>query len=189
MPGALGAPDSSALSAYAILTFSHPEHCLSCSTLTPPGLSIAGGEQSPSTTVLSKPTSQGPPSSTCVIRPSRSCATCSAVVGEGFVDAFAEGAATGTFASRRSESATGFRGIRAPNVFNPTVTDGAKGDGFGSGRSIVNGPGQNFSINSLYMLGIGSLSDKDSFCSSSRICCMLAKCTMSGLSLGRPLTL
>jgi hypothetical protein len=45
--------------------------------------------------------------------------------------------------------ANGEAGIRAPKVGNPAETSGARGDGSGRGSKIVNGPGQNFSINGL----------------------------------------
>ncbi|KAI8349183.1 hypothetical protein B0O80DRAFT_461002 [Mortierella sp. GBAus27b] len=62
-----------------------------CSNLTPPGLRIAGGTRSPSTTVDSIPKLHCPPSITMGIFPCRSSMTCDAKVGE----ELAEGAASG----------------------------------------------------------------------------------------------
>ncbi|KAK5624740.1 hypothetical protein RRF57_000456 [Xylaria bambusicola] len=117
--------------------------------LTPPGLKTTGGLQIPSTTVLSTPTGQGPPSRISSIRPSRSSSTWAAVVGEGFVEALAEGAASGAPTSLISERASGEAGILTPKVFSPAVTSGASFDGVGLGINIVNGPGQKRSISGL----------------------------------------
>ncbi|QBZ54610.1 hypothetical protein PoMZ_10315 [Pyricularia oryzae] len=119
---------------------------LRSSIATPPGRSTAGGSHRPSTTVLSTPTPQGPPSRISSRRPSRSSRTWCAVVGEGRVDALAEGAASGTPASLISVRASGDAGMRAPNVGRPAVTSGASRDGCGFGRRIVSGPGQKRSI-------------------------------------------
>ena len=117
--------------------------------LMPPGLRMTGGEQRPSTMVLSTPTSQEPPSKITSMRPSRSWRTCSAVVVEGLVDALAEGAAMGTPASFMSESAKGESGMRTPKVLRPEVTSGASIEYSGFGRRIVRGPGQKRLIRGL----------------------------------------
>ena len=112
----------------------------------PPGLSIAGGSDSPSTTVLSTPTSQEPPSIMISILPFKSCITCCAVVGDGFVDAFADGAAKGRSASLMSNSANLEEGMRTPKLESPAVTSGASVDPGVVGSNIVKGPGQNLYI-------------------------------------------
>ena len=65
------------------------------STLMPPGRRTTGGSRRPSTTVDSKPTEQGPPSMINGMRFRRSVNTCDALVGDGFPEALAEGAARG----------------------------------------------------------------------------------------------
>lgn len=107
---------------------------------------MVGGLDSPSTTVLSTPTSQGPPSNIKSIRPERSCRTCEAVVGEGLVEALAEGAASGRAASWTRLKASKDEGMRTATVEREAVTSGANGDGEGSGRRMVSGPGQNRDI-------------------------------------------
>ena len=77
------------------------------------------------------------------MRPRRSSSTCSAAVGDGRVDAFADGAASGTPASWISVRANPDAGIRAPKLSSPAVTSGASRDGCGFGSRIVSGPGQN----------------------------------------------
>ncbi len=86
--------------------------------------------------------SHGPPSRMVSILPSRSCRTCAAVVGDGFVDAFAEGAARGTLAAWIRASASSEEGIRTANVAREAVTCGASGEGLGRGRRMVRAPGQ-----------------------------------------------
>ena len=79
--------------------------------------------------------------------PLRSWYTCAAVVGEGLVDRFAEGAAIGVSLSAMRALATGSEGIRTANVGWPAVVN------LESvcectfvvvvvGRRIVSGPGQ-----------------------------------------------
>ena len=80
------------------------------------------------------------------MRPERSFSTWAAVVGEGRVEALADGAATGTPARWMSARARSEEGIRTANVGRPAVTWGARGDGCGSGNSMVSGPGQKRSI-------------------------------------------
>lgn len=64
------------------------------------------------------------------------------MVGEGLVDALADGAASGRPAKWIRARASREDGIRTPKVDREPVTAGAKGDGLGSGRRILNGPGQ-----------------------------------------------
>src|SRR4051812_1906224 len=150
MPGALGASCPISLaSLYPLTTPFHPSLSRIRSILTPPGRNTTGGSQSPSTTVLSTPTWQDPPSSMISILPFKSWSTCAALVGDGFVEAFAEGAASGTPARWMRESASGEFGIRAPKVGRPAVTSGASLLGLGFGRRIVRGPGQNLFIRGL----------------------------------------
>src|SRR5690606_24730901 len=108
-----------------------------------------GGSHRPSTTVLSTPTWHGPPSRIISILPSRSSRTCRAVVGDGFVDALADGAASGAPDSFISARASAESGILAPKVGSPAVTSGASLDGFGAGRRIVSGPGQKRSMSGM----------------------------------------
>ena len=57
--------------------------------------------------------------------------------------ALAEGAASGRSVSFMRARASGAEGMRAPKVRRDAVTSGARGDGVGSGSSMVSGPGQN----------------------------------------------
>ena len=88
--------------------------CSICSTVIPPGLRIRIFPSSfnPSTTVLSNPTPHAPPSMISGTLPSRSLATCSALVGLGFPDVLALGAASGAFATAIKALATGWDGMR-----------------------------------------------------------------------------
>ncbi len=63
-------------------------------------------------------------------------------MGEGFEEAFADGAATGTPARWMRARASLEDGMRTATVGREAVTSGAKGDGVGKGNSIVRGPGQ-----------------------------------------------
>lgn len=65
------------------------------------------------------------------------------MVGLGRVEAFADGAANGLFESEIKRRARGEEGIRIPTVERVFVTSGAKGEGHGSGKRSVSGPGQN----------------------------------------------
>ena len=117
---------------------------------------MSGGLVSPSTTVLSTPTSHDPPSSIRSIRPERSCKTWRAVVGEGLDEAFADGAARGLSVRWMSASARREDGMRTATVVRLAVTSAAKGEGVGTGSRIVRGPGQNLAMSGWYMAGIGS---------------------------------
>ena len=64
-------------------------------------------------------------------------------MGEGFEDAFADGAARGTLERCMSMRASIDDGMRTATVGRELVTSGAKGEGVGKGSSIVKGPGQN----------------------------------------------
>ncbi|EFR83444.1 conserved hypothetical protein, partial [Listeria monocytogenes FSL F2-208] len=68
-----------------------------------------------------------------------------AVVGLGFPERFALGAATGTFAAFINARLTGCSGMRTPTVDKPAETFAAKLSFF-KGRITVSGPGQNFSM-------------------------------------------
>lgn len=72
-------------------------------------------------------------------------------MGDGFVDAFALGAAMGTELKKMRSCARGEEGMRTPKVGSPAVTSGARGEdgGVGRGRIIVRGPGQNAVIRGL----------------------------------------
>lgn len=63
-------------------------------------------------------------------------------MGLGFVLAFADGAASGLSTAWMRARARREEGMRAAKVGRWDVTCGAKGDGEGRGRRIVNGPGQ-----------------------------------------------
>ena len=81
------------------------------------------------------------------MRPERSCRTWAAVVGEGLVDVFAEGAARGIWAVCIKAKARRDEGMRAPKVGRDALTWGASGDGVGRGSRMVSAPGQNRWIN------------------------------------------
>lgn len=93
-----------------------------------------------SRTVDSTPTSQGPPSSTASMRPSRSLKTWAAVVGLVCPKRFALGAASGNRQARKSACAAGCRGTRTPTRERPAVT--ASGIADVRGSNMVSGPGQ-----------------------------------------------
>lgn len=80
------------------------------------------------------------------IRVCRSVYTWAAVVGDGFPEALADGAASGSPDSEQRASAIGCSGSLAANVGCPAVTDGESREFGGSGSSIVSGPGQNFAM-------------------------------------------
>lgn len=80
------------------------------------------------------------------MRPERSCRTCAAVVGDGFVDALAEGAARGTPAVWIRARASREDGIRTAKVLSEAVISGARQFRVGRGRMMVSGPGQNCAI-------------------------------------------
>lgn len=63
-------------------------------------------------------------------------------MGLGFVLAFADGAASGVAAAWRRARARREEGMRAAKVGRLEVTCGARGEGEGRGRRIVNAPGQ-----------------------------------------------
>lgn len=63
-------------------------------------------------------------------------------MGEGREEALADGAARGRSVREMSRRASGEKGMRAPKVAWVDVTSGASGEGVGSGRRIVSGPGQ-----------------------------------------------
>ncbi len=64
------------------------------------------------------------------------------MVGDGFEDAFADGAARGTSASWMRARARGDDGMRTATVGSDVVTSDANGDGVGKGKRMVSGPGQ-----------------------------------------------
>src|SRR5262249_40699811 len=148
-----------------------------CSSVTAPARRITGRDPVQSTTVDSNPTSVGSAFSMQPIRPSRSVLTACHVVGLGFPDRFADGAATGNPQARKNWSAIGFLGIRTPTVINPAVT--IEGTRSLFGRITVSGPGKNLLINFSAKDGISFAT-----CSS---WLMLEMWMISGLSEGRPL--
>lgn len=80
-------------------------------------------------------------------------------MGLGRVEAFADGAARGRSASEIRRRASGEEGMRIPTVVREEgVTSAAKGEGEGSGKRRVSGPGQNRVIKEWYSGGIGSIS-------------------------------
>ena len=103
------------------------------------------------TTVDSTPTSALPDTTTASILPSRSSSTCSAVVGLGDPERFADGAASGRPLRFIISCATLFDGILTATVSSPALT--AAGMRSPLGRTIVNGPGQNASAHSSALAG------------------------------------
>src|SRR5699024_3205160 len=93
-----------------------------CSFVTPPGLRIIGISCVQSITVDSTPTPVGPPSIIPAIFPFKSAHTWSAVVGLGFPDKLALGAAIGILQFPNKCCATGWSGIRTAIVESPAVT-------------------------------------------------------------------
>lgn len=168
---------------------SSPSICLTtlaiASTPSPPGRSTLTSpsppslQLRPSTTVLSTPTPQSPPSNIHP-RPSAppiSCTTCSALVGLGRPDEFADGALTGVLASCITASASGWEGIRIP-----LVCGAGRGGGCGEGKRRVSGPGQKAVMSAMYSLdGIYSDGGGKSRRSMSRD----ETCMIRGLSDGR----
>ena len=142
-----------------------------------PGRSTRGTSPVTSTTVDSTPTSHGPPSTMAAMRPSKSWATCAAVVGLGLPDRLADGAASGQPLSLMMRRATGCTGNRTARVGSPPDTFAATASDRGKMR--VSGPGQNASAS---FSAIGDTRVTRGYnCSRSPIC------TISGLSCGRPL--
>src|SRR5699024_9520692 len=86
------------------------------------GVESTGYSPVQSITVDSTPTFAAPPSNIAAIFPSISSLTCVALVGLGFPDKLALGAATGRLAAISSARAAGWLGIRIPTVSNPAVT-------------------------------------------------------------------
>src|SRR5699024_11433753 len=93
-----------------------------CAAVTPPCLRITGYSPVQSITVDSTPTFAAPPSNIAAIFPSISSLTCVALVGLGFPDTFALGAATGRLTAISSARAAGWLGILKPTIYNPAVT-------------------------------------------------------------------
>ncbi len=114
--------------------------------LTPPGLSTAGGSQVPSTTVLSTPTRQGPPSRMSPILPSRSSSTWRAAVGDGRVDALADGARQRRPGQPDQRPRQRRRRHAHAEVGQPRRHLGRQPRRRGLGSRIVSGPGQNRSM-------------------------------------------
>ena len=111
--------------------------------VTAPGRSRTGRSPASDRTVDSSPTLHAPPSTMASTLPHRSLIQCSAVVGLGEPDRFAEGAATGTPAQWIICLATGWEGMRTATVSNPPEVS----SGMFSllGRMMVSGPGENCS--------------------------------------------
>ena len=128
-------------------------------------------------TVDSTPTSHSPPSTIASTRPVKSSTQCRAQVGLGEPERFADGAASGTPARRMSSRATGWAGMRTATVSSPPdVSFGTRPD---FGRMTVIGPGQNCPASRSSAAGSSRTSGATSSSEET--------CTMSGLSLGRPL--
>src|SRR5699024_2062103 len=134
-----------ALSANDGSTITLPATCSSCSFVMPPGRKITGIASVQSITVDSTPTPAGPASSNPAILPCKSLQTWSAVVGLGFPDVLALGAAIGLSHVLSSALAAGWSGMRTPMVASPAVVLGAHVPLWG--RTNVIGPGVNVSIN------------------------------------------
>ena len=142
-----------------------------------PGRKMRGGETDKSRTVDSMPTCDWPPSTINeIFSPSRA-PTCSAFVGEIWLDRFALGAASGKPHSRITACMNGWLGQRMPTVAPPAVT--LSGISSARGNTKVSGPGQNalenFPASSGHAL-------TQAFAIS-----LLATWTMMGLCAGRPL--
>ena len=114
---------------------------------------------------------------TAAIFPVKSCMTCSAMVGLGFPEVFAEGPTIGTPALAISSSVTLLSGILNAAVSNPPVTVFERTPGCNF-RISVNEPGQNAVINFITL--------SESGCAYFLTVSRLATCTINGLSLGRP---
>ena len=96
---------------------------------------------------------------------------------DGLPERLAEGAASGTPASRMSARATGCDGRRMPTVSSPAET--SSGMQAALGKMMVNGPGQNASASLRALSGTIRASVES--------CSLSAMCTIRGLSCGRPL--
>jgi hypothetical protein len=142
-----------------------------------PGRKRRGGELARSSTEDSMPTFDGPPSTMRGMRPPKSFRTCSALVGEIWLERLALGAASGKPHSRMTAWMKGWSGHRTPTVGPLAVTtSGICGE---RGRTRVNGPGQNASAS---LPACGGQSETQRRASS-----RLATWTMMGLCDGRPL--
>ena len=89
--------------------------------------------------------STGPPSTIRSMRPSRSAATCAAVVGETWPERLADGATTAPPKARRSACATGCAGTRSATLSSPAVARSHTVQPAAFGSTSVSGPGQNAS--------------------------------------------
>ncbi len=145
----------------------------------PPDRSNVGSGMKP-TMVLSTPTPQAPPSNTASIRPESPSITCRAVVGLIRPEGLADGAATGPLKAASSLFASGCSGTRIATLGKPALTRAEMPASGLSGRTRVNGPGQNAEA---------SLSASASNSAISLAASTEATCTISGLNCGRPFAL
>ena len=129
-----------------------------------------------STTVDSSPTRAAPPLRMQGMRPSISSTTADQLVGLGRPDRLADGAATGVPQAVRNAAATGCPGQRIPTVSSPAVTSSGRSRCLGT--ITVNGPGKNAAISFSAADGIRRATRPTS--------AMSVRCTISGLSEGRP---
>ena len=151
IPGdATGLP-ASALSSTALSISRSGKISRSCSAVIPPGRRSFGGFVAKVTTVDSRPTSHSPAIKMASILPSISRTTCSAVVGLGSPEMFALGAAIGRLQALIKSRATSLEGILTATVSSPAETPFGIISVFGN--TIVKGPGQNFSAQSLAFSG------------------------------------
>ena len=125
--------------------------------------------------VDSIPCSVAPPSTISGIQPLNSSHTCCAVVGLMRPNRFALGAASGRFSFVTTSRKIGWALIRNATVSNPAVTMSGTISRFR--KMIVNGPGQNFSIN-LRATCESTIAISSSASS-------VGRCTMSGSKRGR----
>lgn len=109
-------------------------------------------------------------------------------MGDGFVDALAEGPASGLSATWMRSRANADEGIRTPNVGRFAVTSFASSESFGLGRRIVSGPGQKRDMSGSYIAGIFVFELPFGFNSRFTIS-IESTCTIKGLSDGRFLAL
>ncbi len=148
------------------------------STGKPPGRRRQGRSFCRPMMVLSKPTVQWPPVRIASILCPSPWATCSAVVALMRPEGLADGAAMGVPAASMSCLARRASGTRRAMVGSPAVTSGAMGAPGLSGVTRVRGPGQNACASDPRTGGISAI-----FAAAAA----LARCTISGLKLGRPL--
>lgn len=109
-------------------------------------------------------------------------------MGDGFVDALAEGPAIGLSVTWIKRRANADEGIRTPNVGRFAVTSFANSDPCGLARRIVSAPGQKRDMSGSYIAGIFVVVFPSGFNSRFTIS-IESTCTINGLSDGRFLAL